>query len=180
MPQLPFDCIDEIFEYLKDDKTTLRSTLLVNRIWSENSVRFLWRNVSDYNIFHIRTLVACLPNKSKEILYNNGIITSSSTSKHSSMFNYASFCKVLSVNQVNGKVYQLLDENRQSTTSQNLDIVIREIFKLLMNQISSLKEIEYITPLNIPNFTTFLGAKSCIWWFRYSFGIFLSVISNMS
>src|SRR3954467_6497421 len=108
MPQLPFDCIDEIFEYLKDDKTTLRSTLLVNRIWSENSVRFLWRNVSDYNIFHIRTLIACLPKESKEILRENEINISTPTSK-SPMFNYPSYCKVLSIDRIKRLIDRLLN-----------------------------------------------------------------------
>ena len=45
MPQLPVDCLNEIFEYLEDDKVTLQSCLLVNRFWCEISVRILRRNV---------------------------------------------------------------------------------------------------------------------------------------
>ena len=69
MSQLPSDCLNEIFEYLddlEDDKVTLRSCLLVNRLWCEVSVRILWKRVRNYN-----TLIACLPNESKEILSNN-------------------------------------------------------------------------------------------------------------
>ncbi|PKY37566.1 hypothetical protein RhiirA4_438763 [Rhizophagus irregularis] len=43
--QLPTDCLNEIFEYLEEDKITLRSCLLVNRLWCEIAVRILWRNV---------------------------------------------------------------------------------------------------------------------------------------
>src|SRR5436190_5346197 len=69
MSQLPADCINEIFEHLEDDDATLYSCLLVNRLWCKISVRILWRNIRNYN-----TLIACLPNESKEILYNNKII----------------------------------------------------------------------------------------------------------
>src|SRR5947207_265809 len=71
MSQLPADCLNEIFEYLEEDVVTLRSCLLVNRLWCEVSVGFLWRNIRNYN-----TLIACLPNESKEILYKGGINTS--------------------------------------------------------------------------------------------------------
>src|SRR5437764_13145513 len=58
---LPSDCLNEIFEYLEDDKVTLRSCLLVNHLWCEVSVRILWRSIRNYN-----TLIACLPNDSKK------------------------------------------------------------------------------------------------------------------
>src|SRR5256886_10092881 len=117
MSQLPSDCLNEIFEYLKDDKVTLRSCLLVNRLWCEVSVRILWRSIRNYN-----TLIACLPNDSKEILSKNGIVTSTSASRPP-MFNYASFCKILSTRQVNRNIRQLL--NPQNLISK----VTREIYK---------------------------------------------------
>src|SRR5947199_376445 len=42
---LPDDCLNEIFEILEDDKLTLHSCLLVNRLWCKISVRILWRNI---------------------------------------------------------------------------------------------------------------------------------------
>ena len=45
---LPADCLNEIFENLEDDKVTLHSCLLVNRLWCEVSVRILWRNIWNY------------------------------------------------------------------------------------------------------------------------------------
>src|SRR5436190_23288261 len=88
MSQLSADCLNEIFEYLEDDKFTLYSCILVNRLWCKVSVRILWRNNYNYS-----TLISCLPNESKEILSNNGIFISTPTSKPP-IFNYASFCKV--------------------------------------------------------------------------------------
>ncbi len=43
--QLPADCLNDIFEYLENDKVTLHSCLLANRLWCEVSVRVLWRNI---------------------------------------------------------------------------------------------------------------------------------------
>src|SRR5436305_865640 len=73
MSQLSADCLNEIFEYLENDAVTLRSCLLVNRLWCKVSVRILWRRIRNYN-----TLIACLPNDSKDILFKNGVITSTS------------------------------------------------------------------------------------------------------
>src|ERR1044071_9787380 len=113
MPQLPADCLNEIFEYFDKDKLTLHSCLLVNRLWCKVSVRILWRNVWNYN-----TLIACLPNESKEILYKNEIIISTSEPP---MFNYVTFCKVLSINQVNYKIELLLKNNKSSSSSKSLN-----------------------------------------------------------
>src|ERR1700743_566473 len=100
MSQLPSDCLNKIFEYFEEDKVTLHSCLLVNRLWCEVSVRILWKSIRNYN-----TLIACLPNESKKILYKNGIITSTST-PNPPMFNYSSFCKVLSVYQIYHEIKQ--------------------------------------------------------------------------
>ena len=138
MSTLPVDCLNDIFEYLEEDEVTLRSCLLVNRLWCETAVSILWRNIRNYS-----TLIACLPNESKEILSKNGIIVSTATSKLP-MFNYFSFCKVLLVDQVIDEISELL-KNQQSFSSQNLNNIMQEIFKLLMNQIS-LKKLEFRTP----------------------------------
>src|ERR1051325_2574651 len=114
MSQLPADCINEIFEHLEDDDLTLRSCLLVNRLWCKVAVRILWRNVWNYSTWNFHTLIACLPNESKEILNRNGIVISTPSSKPP-MFNYASFCKVMSVSHVDYKIgllfLQLISQN---------------------------------------------------------------------
>ena len=74
MSQLPADCLNEIFEYLEKDKFTLHSCLLVNHLWCEVSVRILWRNIFliqyrlDVSLKLLDTLIACLPNESKDLL----------------------------------------------------------------------------------------------------------------
>src|ERR1041384_5415712 len=147
MSQLHTDCLYKIFEDLEDDKVTLRSCLLVNRLWCEVSVRILWRSIRNYN-----SLISCLPYESKEILSKNGIIISTLASP---TFNYPSFCKVLSDREVNDEIGKLF-KNQQS-------IVTQEIFKLLMNQISSLKNIVIFRShlFKFPKFTSFPGANNC-------------------
>ena len=115
MAQLTADCLNEIFENLNYDKFTLHSCILVNRLWCKVSVRILWRNVWDYNNRTYYTLISCLPDESKEILSNNDIIISTSTSK-SPVFNYASFCKILPIDQVYRKIWVLL-KNQQPISS---------------------------------------------------------------
>src|ERR1051325_1163878 len=168
MSQLPADCLNEIFECLEEDRVTLRSCLLVSRLWCEVSVRILWRSIRNYS-----TLIACLPNESKEILYKDGINTSTPTSKPL-MFNYATFCKVLSIYQVDYSIRELLKNRppissnahivtREEVLNDNVHRVTREVFKLLINQ-TSLKELTFPSYplLNIPNFTSFPGVKDCL------------------
>src|ERR1044072_5754484 len=88
------DCLNEIFEYLENDKVTLHSCLLVSRLWCEISVRILWTSVWNYN-----TLIACLPNESKEILHKNEIITLTPTSKPP-LLNYVVFIKILEIDKI--------------------------------------------------------------------------------
>src|SRR6266536_3598951 len=135
--QLIADCLNEIFEYLEGDKLTLYSCLLVNRHWCELSVRILWSNSRIYSYRTCNTLISCLPNESKLILSNNGIIISTPTLKPP-MFNYAAFCKDLSISSVEFRVEEFL-KDQKSISSQNLknnaNIVSQEILKLFVNQI---------------------------------------------
>src|SRR6266496_783590 len=160
MSQLPADCLNEIFEYLKNDKFTLYSCMLVNRLWCEVSVGILWRDVKKFNGETYNALISCLPNESKEILYKNGINIATPTSKPP-MFNYAAFCKVLPINKVHYDVGEFL-KNQESIVSQNLDnitnVVVEEIYKMFISQISSLKSLTFWQNQNT-NFTSYPGAK---------------------
>ncbi|CAG8483238.1 9294_t:CDS:2 [Funneliformis caledonium] len=145
--QLPSDCLNEIFEYLKDE-TDLRSCLLVNRQWCEVTVRILWRNIQNYNI-----LISCLPEESKENLCKNGIIITSKPP----LFNYITFIKSLSI----GKILNFL-KDQQPNDNKNF-VVTREIFKMFMGQIT-LKKLELYSSLIIPNIPiiTYPGAIDCL------------------
>ncbi|RIA99334.1 hypothetical protein C1645_870050 [Glomus cerebriforme] len=179
--QLPTDCLNEIFEYLEEDKITLRSCLLVNRLWCEIAVRILWRNVwsFQYSIHYnpyrthvplaiISTLISCLPDESKNILYKNGIFIATPTWKPS-LFNYASFCKVLSIYEIDKMIQHVL-ENHRSITSRSLNynkyLLSQEILKMFMKEISSLKYLDYDSGYSkkVQNimFTYLPEAKHCL------------------
>ncbi|EXX67504.1 uncharacterized protein OCT59_001419 [Rhizophagus irregularis] len=150
--QLPADCLNEIFEYLEIDKFTLHSCLLVNRLWCEISVRILWRNPFDFKFDRKRsfkiyssilsTLIACLPDESKNFLYNNGIFILTPTSKPL-LFNYASFFKALSIYRINTMIVNVLKNRPYSISVDKNSLVANEIIKMFANQISSLKKLTY-------------------------------------
>jgi hypothetical protein len=162
MFQLPVDCLNEIVEYIEEDNITLYSCLLVNRLLCKISVRILWRNIQNY-----KTIIACLPNESKEILLKNKIIISTSNLK-TPLFNYVSFIKSLSIYNIDNIIKSIL-QNFQSITPQSLNykkyIVAIEIYKLFMNQIS-LKELYFNSykMIDTPmiNFISYPGAKDCL------------------
>ncbi|GBB88833.1 hypothetical protein RclHR1_15440004 [Rhizophagus clarus] len=176
MSRLPADCLNVIFEYLDNDLITLHSCILVNRLWCEVSVEILWRNVENYSTSNFKTLIACLPNESKEILYENRINIYNilpSTSKLP-IFNYASFCKVLSVKRIHYKLENLLKNDHRFIPSQTLisisiNIIAEEILKLFVKQIPSLERLEItkfwqFLSLQIPttNFISYPEAKNCL------------------
>src|SRR5437763_17064754 len=94
----------------------------------------------------LSTLIACLPNESKDLLNTNGIFIPAPTSKPP-LFNYASFCKVLPIRTINYMVGNVL-KNKIFISSQ---IVSQELLKMFMKQITSLKSLDYqVVP---PKFT---------------------------
>ncbi|GBB93893.1 hypothetical protein RclHR1_02250003 [Rhizophagus clarus] len=165
MSQLLSECISEICEYLQRDKIALRSCLLVNRLWCRISVQILWRNVWNYGSTNYITLVACLPDESKEILYNNGITIPPPT-PNPPMFNYASFCKIISDYHIKCVIERFLI-NRQTerpykSQEKKVEIMSKEICKLFMSQVSSVRTLHVdLLKLNII-FTSYPGSTNCL------------------
>ncbi|RIA94574.1 hypothetical protein C1645_817852 [Glomus cerebriforme] len=119
--QLSKDLLDKIFEFLDDDKVTLYSCLLVNHLWSKISVRFLWRNIRDFKSDTssqiISILIACLSNHSKDLLRKNGIFISTPKDL---MFDYASFCEILSIGDIS-KMVDFYIKEQQPEDPDNLN-----------------------------------------------------------
>ncbi|PKC01783.1 hypothetical protein RhiirA5_426171 [Rhizophagus irregularis] len=159
MSQLSADCLFEIFEYLANDKRSLYSCLLVNKLWCNISVRILWRDSTNYSSRTFITLIKCLPNESKKIISKNIIIHPFPIS--TPMFNYASFCKVLSIYEIQLKFKFLVRSPEYFIRDY---IILIEILKLFMTQISSLKKLDIQLHKNLPNtnFTSFPGAENCL------------------
>ncbi len=178
--QLTVDCLNDIIECLDEDKISLRSCLLVNRLWYTVAVRILWRNVWNIQYFEnpnqnhvplsiISTIIACLPNESKNLLSINGISIPTLTTNLPS-FDYISFIKVLCFRQIECIVKDTLI-NQKINTSNNRYLILQELLKAFMNQIPSLKILHYnhnlsylttsTTIQNIP-FVSFSKAKDCL------------------
>ncbi|CAI2174890.1 1580_t:CDS:1 [Funneliformis geosporum] len=155
---LPADCLNEIFEYLKDED--LRSCILVNRLWCETSVRILWRKIQNFN-----TLLKFLPNKSKLILSENGSLITSSTSRPP-LFNYTSFIKSLNIFDICSSIKRFHKcrgrINLESFEKVRIMAMKQELFEMLMNQ-TSLKNLNFDTrnDINIP-FFNYPGAEDCL------------------
>ncbi|PKC75936.1 hypothetical protein RhiirA1_528316 [Rhizophagus irregularis] len=89
-------CLEEIFKYLKDDKTTLFSCILINRSWSELAIPILWSRPfenpmygNNINIFW--TYISCLSIEKKQLLANKGIKLSDPKKKP--LFDYPKYLK---------------------------------------------------------------------------------------
>src|SRR6266498_4043331 len=70
---LPIDCLSKIFECLDEDKVTLHSCLLVNRLWCRISVEILWRNIWDFKCTiqpHRSDVLSKIFNTLKRLIYN--------------------------------------------------------------------------------------------------------------
>src|SRR5688572_23937341 len=155
MPQLPADCLIEIFKYL-DDKFTLHSCLLVNRLWCEVSVPILWRDLWNY-----RTLLACLPDESKDLLRKDGVIIPASKSPS---FNYVIFIKNLTIHRIYRDANAFVGRRHDMILPEFIRkklILIKEILKMFMNQ-TSLKRLNlYSIGFHLP-FVTYPGATDCL------------------
>ncbi|GBB88243.1 hypothetical protein RclHR1_01480008 [Rhizophagus clarus] len=81
-PQLNFDCLNQIFKFInEDDSTLLYSPSLVNKLWCQVAIPFLWsnpwkfKNRTNVNLqwkrnILIKTYLSCLYQESREILIN--------------------------------------------------------------------------------------------------------------
>jgi hypothetical protein len=171
--QLPADCLSEILEYLENDELTLYSCLLVNHLWCNISVRILWRNILHFKSQErplrvassiLSTLIACLPNESKELLRKNKIFIPPPTSKPP-LFNYAAFCKALLLCEISQIVRIIISELNIELSSNDRNVtslVTNEITKMFANQIFSLKKLGCYNYYNYQiNFSSnyFPGAK---------------------
>jgi len=167
--QIPADCLYEIFEHLKNkcferDIISLHSCLLVNRFWCEVAVKILWRDILSFEYDSnsssklVSTLIACLPNESKNLLYKNEIFIPTPTS-NPPLFNYISFIKVLSIFTIDRIIENALN-------SQDFDynkyLITQELLKIMMNQISPLKTLDYNFGISKVPFTYFPGAENCL------------------
>src|ERR1043165_2855331 len=95
--------------------------------------------------WNYNTLITSLPDQSKVILSQHTVELI--FHHRAPAFNYPSFCKELSFVEVNDKIGKLFGDQKS--------IVTQELYKLLMNQIHSLKKLLLAKSPYNPQITTF-------------------------
>ncbi|RIB21293.1 hypothetical protein C2G38_2140724 [Gigaspora rosea] len=159
-PQLPADCLEDIFNYLSDDTDSLYSCLLVNKLCCRIVIRILWRNPWDLDLKLkykrvtswtriTRTLISLISDTSRQKLKRNGIEIQPLTQLSSPIYNYLEFCRSLSLKGIYRVRREILDlipiSNIEKAHKE--DLVEKEIYKLFLEKCYSLK---YLQLLDIP------------------------------
>src|SRR5688572_29499673 len=83
---VPLDVLQEIFQYLENDMTSLYRCTLVNRTWCKTSIALLWRRPFEYSGSKstrryselIRTYITCLSRSAKMSINSAGYVISDS------------------------------------------------------------------------------------------------------
>ncbi|GBB91802.1 hypothetical protein RclHR1_01920006 [Rhizophagus clarus] len=96
---LPEECLQEIFSYFSDDASTLSQCLLVNKFWFKSAASILWKSpfgqLQNPSAKLIETYIKFLDIRSKTILSQIGISSSSCSSFSTPEFIYAQYVKTL-------------------------------------------------------------------------------------
>ncbi|CAG8446311.1 9917_t:CDS:2 [Funneliformis caledonium] len=172
--RLPADCLREIFEFLHDDTKSLHSFLLINRLWCETTVPILWRNTRNWlsnSHFNDKstqilftTLLSCLPEDSKKLLSDNGIIIPPPTAQPP-LFEYAAFCRRLYYNDI-CYIVEVAIGDRQLGNSRNLygkHLIKQEMFRMFLTRCSTIDFLD-ISDRNVPDLPLpyFAGAETSL------------------
>ncbi|PKC11078.1 hypothetical protein RhiirA5_497968 [Rhizophagus irregularis] len=137
MSKLNRDVLRLIIEELQDDRKTLYSFLLVNKIYCEIIVPILWKNpwkfmtkVKRKSLSKI--IISHLSNETKNNLKNQEInIFKNSYQKP--LFDYISFCRHLNLGEIKEIIYIIYSSNEVYEKSKIL-IIMNEILKLFFNE----------------------------------------------
>ncbi|GBC05983.1 hypothetical protein RclHR1_06540003 [Rhizophagus clarus] len=167
------ECLQIIFEYL--EKESLYSCLFVNRSWCEVAIPILWKNpfklLNDLTLESskiIQIYLRSLNRKSKQYLYNNGVMLPENILTSTSlMFDYSSFLKELKFSDLyNGVSYwisNIIVGDEQQILFLKI-LITEQLLKLFMNRhstfdILSLLDIPYETTIPLLPFLT--GNETC-------------------
>ncbi|RIA87133.1 hypothetical protein C1645_855006 [Glomus cerebriforme] len=154
------DCILEILEYLSDDKKSLYSCLLTNRLFCRFAVKILWRdpwieyiNSNEKNYWNILggTITKCFSQEIKQ--------TSSLLKKHKQihllkqppLFNYVLHIQIITVRVINELIKVIFDDIDNKKIEQKFN----ETFWLFF-----IKRCPKIKSLDIPKFNLFIYPES--------------------
>jgi hypothetical protein len=122
-----------ILEKLKDDRKSLYSCLLVNRIWCEITVPILWKTLGRYTLTEnaksilFDVILSHLSKESRNILKNQGIDIFNEEYKRP-LFNYISFWRYLDLFLLESMIV-----SKKGIEKSDIPIIRREILNLFVN-----------------------------------------------
>ncbi|RHZ84413.1 hypothetical protein Glove_82g58 [Diversispora epigaea] len=120
---LPADCLYDIFNLLKDDIKSLHSCILVNRLWCETAIPYLWAWAQPFSqstppASFINIFIASLSDADRNEFIARGLRIPAQYRK-SPTFNYASFIPHLSMERLYTSVHcwtqQQMSKRRSSS-----------------------------------------------------------------
>ncbi|PKY38823.1 hypothetical protein RhiirA4_414512 [Rhizophagus irregularis] len=147
------DFITNILENLSENTHDLYNCIQLNHSWSKIGVSILWRYYPWKNTFYSKkfwkpishTILLSLPIPIKELIIFKDITKSYIINNHP-MYNYISYCRILSQNLILKISNGILSENNFHNYF-NQNILIEELWKLFLN---NLPKIDYfILPNNL-------------------------------
>src|SRR5947209_13431143 len=154
--ELP-DCLEEIFEFINDDVTTLHSCLLVNRLWCRLIIPILWQNPLNFtngkiNATHqvIQTYISCLLDLKKgRIITKTKVISL----YEEPLFNYLKYLQEFNNKEFEGgiRVWRDIVEQNNSIVDVNRE---REIYSM---KICEYEDLDFIYDILIE--TLFSNSK---------------------
>ncbi|CAB5197583.1 hypothetical protein RhiirA5_426140 [Rhizophagus irregularis] len=155
MEEINLDCLVLIFNVLIKDEKSLHSCLLVNKKWCNIVVPILWKRcfLGEINEKLCNVILSFLPSSSKKLLSNNDIKLPSLTLSKFPLFNYISFCRYISPDNVD-KIINIVLKNLCNDHRRNL--MEQEIYKLFISQC---KNVKYLCWTTRQPLTLFPGAS---------------------
>ncbi|RIA89086.1 hypothetical protein C1645_806438 [Glomus cerebriforme] len=150
------NCLESVIDNLKDNKETLFSCLLVNRLLCKHVIPYLWSSPFDLEInpnkhkLIIRTYISCLREEEKQWLINYQELTTPT-------IDYPKYLKIFNNNQIQEAVEKFISEEKEEKEEEETE-KIGLLYKLITNLL--FKNTKGFTDLEITrNYSTITDIK---------------------
>jgi hypothetical protein len=165
MSSIPVEIFRHVFRHFSDDKRSLYSCLLVNKIWCGIAVSFLWRDPFYYikgtSESLITTYLSCLDLNEREILIKSGIDIKLLFERKPT-FEYAEFLrnlKYVDFYESSSVWLQSITKEEINNNDLRIFIITKELCKLFINKCSKILHLNInLESLHLPdNFADYVA-----------------------
>ncbi|CAG8456526.1 6029_t:CDS:2, partial [Acaulospora morrowiae] len=139
VPQLPFECIEEIVENLIEDHEALHSCILVDRLWCRISMPILWRFPQNFSINHqnfwskiVKPILSCMNTTSLELIKAIGCKLVDSIQRPP-LFDYVGYMQKLTCCDVHNIIEYILPELGRNENSILHNSLVERVYNLFLN-----------------------------------------------